>query len=141
MNPDLIHSADIIGKFCRMQLNSKRDLPIRASEMGVLIYIQRQSEPVTPLMISQFFNITKPSVSSMVKTLLKHDYLRKIQHGSDHRSYLLTLTKQGIDLVSVTFDSYFQSIEKIVAVMGDESFQQFIRLMNIAILAMEEESR
>jgi len=47
INVDLINSADVIGMFCRLHLNSKRDLPIRSSEMGVLIYARKQSCVVT----------------------------------------------------------------------------------------------
>ncbi|UDE94502.1 hypothetical protein LHA31_07760 [Carnobacterium viridans] len=39
--------------------------------MGALIYVQKTEDKVTPLMISTFLGIAKPSVTDMVNTLIK----------------------------------------------------------------------
>lgn len=129
---NLIESADVIGMFCRLNMNLKRELPIRASEMGVLIYISKLGKDVTPLMISQFFKISKPSVTSMVNSLIKHNYLEKIPSSIDKRSYTLRITEIGKNLVESTFVEYYKSIELMKDAMGEENFIQFIQLMNAA---------
>jgi DNA-binding MarR family transcriptional regulator len=141
MNADLINSADVIGMFCRLHMNSKRDLPIRPSEMGVLIYAQKQSCAVTPLMISQFFNISKPSVSSMVKSLTKQGFLIKESSIADKRSYTLVITEKGKNLVESTFIEYFKAVELLKEKMGAEKFDQLVELMEIANCILEKENR
>ncbi len=74
---NLITSADAIGLFCRLHMNTKMDIPIRPSQMGVLIFIHRSETLVSPLMISEFFKITKPSVTSMINVLEKEGYILK----------------------------------------------------------------
>lgn len=138
MTIDLIQSADVIGMFCRLNMKLKRDLPIRASEMGVLIFISKYEMEVTPLMISQFFRITKPSVTSMLNTLLKKFYLEKIPSKIDMRSYSLKITKKGENLVDSTFVEYHKSIELLKNRMGESDYMELIRLLTTANQILEE---
>ncbi len=138
MKPDFVKGADAIGMFCRLHMNTKRDLPIRPSEMGVLIYIQKQSESVTPLMISQFFNIAKPSVSAMVKALIKNGYLTQSPSETDKRSYTINISDKGKMLVETTFVEYFKSVELLKEKMGEAKFNQFIELVETANKILEE---
>ncbi|MGV2882361.1 hypothetical protein [Paenibacillus taichungensis] len=73
-------SADTIGLFCRLHMNAKKSLPIRSSEMVMLIYIEKQDGPVTPLMISEFIKVKKPTVTVMVHTLIQQECIQKKYH-------------------------------------------------------------
>lgn len=137
MTIDLMRSADAIGLFCRLNMKVKRDLPIRASEMGVLIYTSKQDVEVTPLMISQFFKIAKPSVTTMIKPLLRLNYLQKTLSMIDKRSYTLTLTNKGRNLVDATSNDYFKSIEVMIDKMGITEFSTLIELLDKANLILE----
>ena len=138
MKLELVNSADAIGMFCRLHMNTKRDLPIRPSEMGVLIYTKKQSDSVTPLMISQFFNIAKPSVSAMVKALTKNGYLTQSPSETDKRSYTINITEKGKKLVETTFVEYFKSVELLKEKMGEAKFDQFIELIETANKILDE---
>lgn len=132
MDLNIIKGADVIGMFCRLHMNTKRNLPIRPSEMGVLIFTQKQSTAVTPLMISQFFKITKPSVTALVTSLVKDGYLTKELSDVDKRSYALRITEKGNELVDSTFVEYYKSIEILKDNMGEEKFAKFIELVQLA---------
>lgn len=141
MDNDLIISADAVGLFCRLHMNTKRDIPIRPSEMGVLIFTQKQNSPVTPLMISNFFRIAKPSVTSMMNTLIKQNYLVKTPSITDGRSYTLSTTDKGRELVETTFDEYFRTMERLKKKMGNKDFSLFIELIQKANIILSEEKR
>lgn len=132
MKDSIISSADEVALFCRLQMNTKRELPIRPSEMGVLIYIKTQGEAVTPLMISNFFKIAKPSVTTMVNSLIKKDYLVKIPSPKDGRSYMVSTTDKANELVKSTYNEYFKSMELLEEKMGNEDFETFIQLLKKA---------
>lgn len=138
MTIDLMRSADTIGMFCRLNMKVKRDLPIRASEMGVLIFTSKQDDEVTPLMISQFFKIAKPSVTSMIKPLLRLSYLEKTISMLDKRSYSLRITQKGKNLVNSTIDDYYKSIDMMIEKMGLNEFNTLIELLNKANEILEE---
>jgi DNA-binding MarR family transcriptional regulator len=139
MDNDINSSADAVGLFCRLQMNIKRDLPIRSSEMGVLIFTQKQGEPVTPLMISNFFRIAKPSVTSMVNALIKKDYLMKTPSSTDGRSYTVSATDKGTELVESTYNQYFRTMEILKKKMGSKEFNLFIDLIHKANNILSEE--
>jgi DNA-binding MarR family transcriptional regulator len=139
MDNDINSSADAVGLFCRLQMNIKRDLPIRSSEMGVLIFTQKQSEPVTPLMISNFFRIAKPSVTSMVNALIEKDYLMKTPSSTDGRSYTVSATEKGTELVESTYNEYFRTMEILKKKMGSKEFNLFIDLIHKANNILSEE--
>lgn len=138
MTIDLMRSADTIGMFCRLNMKVKRDLPIRASEMGVLIFTSKQDDEVTPLMISQFFKIAKPSVTSMIKPLLRLSYLEKTISMLDKRSYSLRITQKGKNLVNSTINDYYKSIDMMIEKMGLNEFNTLIELLNKANEILEE---
>jgi DNA-binding MarR family transcriptional regulator len=139
MDNEIIISADAIAMFCRLQMNLRRDIPIRPSEMGVLIFTQKQSDPVTPLMISNFFRIAKPSVTAMVNSLIKKDYLLKTLSLTDRRSYTVETTCKGKELVESTYTAYFRSMELLKKKMEDKEFNVFIQLVQKANNILSEE--
>lgn len=138
MDNEVLRSADAIGMFCRLRMKLNNDLPIRSSEMGVLIYISKETTPATPLMISRFFSITKPSVTSILTALVDKGYLLKESSLHDRRSYTLKVTEKGEKLLSGTFDEYFRSVELLRRTMGEEKFRNFIELMEEANEILKE---
>lgn len=134
---DPSHSADAIGLFCRLQMQSKRDLPIRASEMGVLIFVHRQ-QGVTPQQIAQFFKMAKPSVTAIVQNLTQLQYLLKEPSSHDKRSYTLSITSKGDHLVKQTHQAYYVNIEALQKGMGQGRFEQLIDLIQQANVILQE---
>lgn len=132
MNELIGRSAEIIGLFCRQQTNVKKELPVRSSEMGALIFVERQEGQVTPLMLSAFFQISKPSVTTIINSLVKKQFLRKIPSSSDGRSYSVELTPSGRALVSTMADEYYRNLERLQEEMGSAEFGMFIDLMQKA---------
>lgn len=141
MKDNIIAYEDAISRFCRLQINLKRDMPIRASEMGALIYVQKNNKGATPLMISNFFGIAKPSVTDMVNSLVKRNYLIKIPSEADKRSYTLQVTSKGHELLEITYKEYFRGIEILEGRMGDEEFKLFIKLLQKANNILSEERK
>jgi len=129
MKEYIVTATEEVAMFCRLQMNIKKDLPVRSSEMGVLIYTTKQIEDVTPLMISQFFQITKPSVTSMVNSLIKQDYLVKTPSSTDGRSYTVSVTTKGRKLVETTYDEYFSAMALLEEKMGEVDFKLFVQLV------------
>jgi DNA-binding MarR family transcriptional regulator len=141
MKKDIIMSVEIISRFCRLQMNMRRDIPIRPSEMGTLIFVEKSEEPVTPLMISNFFGISKPSVTDMINSLIKKNYLIKTPSDKDKRSYTVSPTQMGYELVETTFKEYVKTMELLEQKMGAQEFKLFLQLVEKAnkILCGESE--
>lgn len=111
--------------------------------MGLLIYAAKREVPVTPLEISEFFKISKPAVTVMIRALLEKDYLHKIPSHKDGRSYTVTLTSKGMELVETTASAHFSRLERLEREMGTPDFRQLLDLLEQAnaILLNEEGER
>lgn len=141
MREKIIIAAEEIAMFCRLHMYVRKGLPIRSSEMGVLIYVQQQSEAVTPLMISNFFQIAKPSVTTMINELITKKYLVKIPSATDGRSYTVSITEKGQELVASAHEEYFKAIAILEDKMGAKDFNSFIKLIQKANTILSEEKR
>lgn len=140
MDNDIIIGADTAALFCRLNMNTKRDIPVRPSEMGVLIYIFTERHSVTPLMISKFFRISKPSVTSIVNVLIKNEYLIKVPSAKDGRSYVVEVTNKGKELVEATYNEYYKTMELLKKKLGDKEYHLFIEMLQMANNILGEEN-
>ena len=140
MDQSIQVGAETISRFCRLQMKKKMDIPIRPSEMGVLIFVHEQDSPVTPLNISKAFNMTKPSVTSMVTSLIKGRYLVKSPSQKDKRSYTLKPTAKGRTLVKNTFDEYHETITRLKREMGKDRFKDLLSLLEDANAILSDET-
>jgi len=129
---EYIKGAEAVSLFCRINMNAKRDLPIRASEMGTLIFIVKAAEAQSPIKIAEFFKVTKPMVTTMVNSLVKKGYLIKNPSSTDGRSFTLKPTEQGVCLVEEAYDEYFKTMGLLRTQMGCEKYGQLIELIELA---------
>jgi DNA-binding MarR family transcriptional regulator len=136
---DMIQSAEAVALFCRLHMNQKRELPIRASEMGLLIFIVKNPDEPTPLKAARFFQISKPMVTAMVRVLEKKGYITKNPSRQDGRSFTLLPTEKALAMVEQTYQEYTRRIESLCAAMGAEDFDRLIRLIEKANGILGEE--
>jgi len=134
----IYQSMDVLGRFCRLKLAVKQDLPLRSSEMGVLIYLSKQTSDVTPLMVSEFLRVKKPSVTPLIQTLIKKGYVTKQRSQVDKRSYTLQVTERGSRLLEEVEADYLSSVLVLKEKLGDDQFNEWIRLTEKANTILEE---
>lgn len=135
----LIKSSKQISLFCRLNLNTKQELPIRSSEMGMLIYLVKTEEEKTPNAVAKFFKVTKSMATNMATSLLNNGYIEKIKSEADKRSFLLIPTDKAIRLVEDTYEEYFRTMSLLESKMGEQKFDEFIRLLETANKILLEE--
>jgi len=126
---ELIKGAEVISLFCRININTKRELPIRSSEMGLLIYIVKEEGEHTPLKIAEFFKVTKPMVTAMVISLTKKEYIIKVPSIVDKRSFTLRPTEKAIALVNETLNEYHKNMQVLQSRLGNHAYSKLIELL------------
>lgn len=129
---DLIRASEQISLFCRMNINTKKGLPIRSSEMGMLIYLVKTEEEKTPNGVARFFCFSKSMATNMVRSLSVNGYLEKKQSISDKRSVLLVPTNKAIQLVEETYEEYVKVMTVLKTQMGEAKFFELLALLEVA---------
>ena len=97
-----IEAAETVSLFCRLNQRVKKELPIRSSEMGLLILLVTSEEPLSSVEAAQFFQVSKPVITAMVKSLTAKGYLGKEPRAHDRRSFLLVPEPKAVELVHTT---------------------------------------
>jgi DNA-binding MarR family transcriptional regulator len=138
MDESIMKGAEAVSLFCRLNINIKRDLPVRSSEMGLLILVVKSESPVTSIMAADFFKVSKPMIAAMVASLVKKGYLEKTPSENDKRSYILRPTKKAALLVEEAYQEYFRVMELLRAKMGSD-FKKLIPLLEQANEILLEE--
>lgn len=133
-----IKGAEAVSLFSRLNIHMKKNLPVRSSEMGLLIYVCKNAEPVTSVMAADFFKVKKPMVAAMVAVLVKKGYLEKIPSADDRRSYILRPTETATALVEEAYREYFRVMELLSQRMGGD-FETMIGLLERANEILLEE--
>ena len=128
----LIRSAEVISLFCRININTRRDLPVRSSEMGMLIYLVKSESAATPIKIAEFFKVTKPMITSMINSLGKKGYLIKMPSNTDKRSFALKPTEKAVQLVEQTYVEYYKNLNMLIDGMGMENYEALVKLLEMA---------
>ena len=141
MSDEFIKGAEAVSMFCRLNINIKKNLPIRSSEMGLLILICKNDIPVTPVMASDFFKVKKPMITTMVSALLKHGYIEKIPSPDDKRSFSLKPTEKTRQLVDDTYSEYMKTMELLRHKLGAIDFGKLVILLEKSNSILLEEKK
>lgn len=74
-------------------------------QIQILIFIAYHKQELCNVShLAREFNITKPTVSDAIKILDKKDLIVKDYSSADSRSYIIQLSKKGVEIVSETYD-------------------------------------
>jgi DNA-binding MarR family transcriptional regulator len=126
---DLSKGADAVSLFCRININTKRDFPIRSSEMGLLIFIAQSEKPPASTDAVAFFKVSKPMVAAMVRSLEKKGYITRGGCDDGQRRFTLLLTNKAKSLVEQTTEEYFKNMAVLREGLGSEEYDRLIALL------------
>ena len=129
---DYVNAEEQISLFCRLNINIKKDIPVRSSEMGMLIYLVKTNKEKTPMGAARFFKVTKAMATNMATSLAKQGYIKKEPSETDKRSVMLYPTEKAVALVEETYAEYIKTMVLLNEKMGDRDFNALIELLEKA---------
>ena len=122
----MMNAMEQVSLFCRLNMNTRRNLPIRSSEMGMLIYLVKADGEKTAKGVADFFKVTKAMATNMSSALLKNGFLEKQQ-------------QEAVQLVNETYDEYMKQMNILRNSMGEAAFHTLLDLLNMANVILLEE--
>ena len=133
-------AAKAISMFCRLYINTKKEMPIRAGEMGLLIYLVKENSEAQPIQIADFFKVSKPMVTAMINSLESKGYISKTQSSKDKRGCIVSPTEKATIFVESTYHEYNKTIQKLIEGLGETDFMTLVKLIeksNVILLGTE----
>lgn len=103
-------------------------LSIRPSEMGVLNIITQTPAPHTPVLLADLLGVSKPMITAHLNDLAKKGYIEKRQSPDDKRIFYILPTEKALILVHRAKMDLDQSLERLAKEMGEEEFDDLVRL-------------
>jgi DNA-binding MarR family transcriptional regulator len=106
----------------------QRDLQLSFVNMSMLKFVDKNESP-TMTQIADYFDISAPSATSMVETLIKSNYLRRIPDVDDRRVTRVSLTKVGKDEFEKILESVREKIGEALSNLDDEDLKRLSEIM------------
>lgn len=122
----------VLSVFSKKYMDLKRGLPIRPSEMGVLNIITGTQGPHTPVMLAEMLGVSKPMITAHIASLAKKGYISKSPSAQDKRAYYILPTEKARALVESAKIDMNSQLERLAGGMGQEEFDNLVRLAGIA---------
>lgn len=129
MNESMYQAAAEVALFCRMALQQKLAVPIRHSDMGVLLYLESTHEEVTPAAVSSFMGISRPCTTALLKRLERDGYIVRCPSPTDGRRCTLSLTGKGTEALAGIHKEYSCVIQELKEQMGARRFSLFLEMI------------
>lgn len=122
----------ILSLFSKNYMDLKKDLPIRPSEMGLLNILCARGGEHTPVLLAELLGVSKPMITAHIHSLAAKGYVTKQPCLQDKRAYYVLPTPKAETLVKAAKKETEVHLQRLIAAMGQSSFEALVRLADEA---------
>jgi DNA-binding MarR family transcriptional regulator len=90
--------------------------------------------------ISERLNISTPRVAAALKTLENKGYVQRTQNEADARKTVVTITKQGEEMLKKQEDELIEMFAYLISTVGEKDLDEFLRIANSIQSALSEKT-
>lgn len=125
---NLIHTADKM--FLRAYTRSLKDLDLTLTQALILLHIYNYKQKlIYQKDLEEILNLTNPTVTNIIKNMIKKDLLYKVQSEEDGRYFHLHLTPRSVNLLNKIPDCMFSVNNSYLSKLSAEEQVTFIQLL------------
>lgn len=130
----IIFALERLSQSFRVQLwNQTKNFGVSPIQIQLMIFMQHHpKEMCTVSYLAQEFNMTKPTISDSISTLLKKGFVEKTFKSNDKRTFQLSLNEEGKEIVRQTenFTQIYQNTLSDLTVWQKELiFKSLLEMM------------
>ncbi len=103
------------AKIFNRKTHNKQQIPFHHL---MILHQLIEEGPIPISVIKNEYNISASAATQFVKNLEKSGYIVRVLNPNDHRSYLISLSKKGMEAVESSTIESMQIIEKLVDFLG-----------------------
>ncbi|QWC00322.1 MarR family transcriptional regulator [Mycoplasmatota bacterium] len=121
----MFRATNSLGKAIQRDVKS---FGLNVTEFGILEALFHLGEMPIKALLEKVL-ITNSSMSYVINQLIQKEYIYKTQSPSDRRSYLLSLTEKGNDLMNDIFYKHKKHMRNIISVLSEGEEEQFKNML------------
>ncbi|HEY5562316.1 MAG TPA: MarR family transcriptional regulator [Clostridiaceae bacterium] len=80
--------------------------------------------------ISRILKVAPPTVTLMITTMERKGYVKRIVDKNDRRAVSITLTKKGIEAVTIAKETFFKAMNNLVEYLGEDNSLKLAELLS-----------
>ncbi len=107
-------------------------------QLQVLIFIAKQKE-IRMVDIADHFNITKPTATVLINSLVKNGYLKRIIGKQDKREVKISLAKKGEKLLEKAVKNRSAKINHILSYVTNQEKEDLEKILQSIVNNLKEE--
>lgn len=130
VNPTTLKLMQTFRELFKANWHDRPMAGCKPSEIRVLFCIRYGKMKVSE--ISKLLHVTSPSVTQLLKGLETNGFIERHTDPVDRRAVEVKLTEQGEALLKQSMRTFTQSMDGLVAYLGEEESQQLAALLSKA---------
>lgn len=131
-------------RFNKAEFRQRKIVGVKMSELGLMFCIKKNVKTGTAgLMvseISQILRVTSPTVTQLIKTMEKKQWVVRNMDELDRRAVRISLTAEGEEVVQKAIDSTLESFAGLIDYLGAEEGNQLADLLTKAYTYYESKA-
>ncbi len=132
-NSFAVTASNNLSSFARAFLHFKPNTFLSPSQLRLLIYLGEHSKTgLLPSQIGEYFHMARPSVTSLISSLERDGYIKRIASKTDKRSCYIFLTQRGQYASREGMDAFCHAANMLCEKMGKEEFSKLCELAKSA---------
>lgn len=125
---------EVFHKFSKAEWRKKKLWGLKASEVRLLICVKKSTDRnengIKVSEISKGLEVTSPTVTQMINSLIDSGYVIRSTDSNDRRMTKITLTEKGDELAQKAIEGYYNLFSGMFNHLGKEESDHLIRLLN-----------
>ena len=135
----MIEKMQEISLFSRMIIHrATKEYEIPAQHLDLLSQLITHEEGLTPMCLSKIMGVNKTIISRVIDSLNQGGYVVKTKDPRDKRSYFVSITELGREIVDKIYEYYLSPIYELRSKLGDEDFFELMSCIEKANQKMSQ---
>lgn len=90
--------------------------------------------------VAEALNLTKPAISALIKRLMHHELIEKVQCQEDKRIFYLSLTEKGEAMIEGDHSLYTRLASKLSHSIGEDKLEELDYLLDAVVSLLDNET-
>ncbi|ASS75407.1 hypothetical protein CIG75_10675 [Tumebacillus algifaecis] len=137
-NENAAQLMEVFSRFAKADWRKSTRWGLKASEVRVLLAIKKRNDQgmdrgISVSELSKILQVTSPTVTQMINSLIKGGYILRSIHPTDRRISEITLTEKGEQIAQEAMSEFRAIFTGLIDHLGKEQSDQLISILNQAI--------